>query len=454
MCASRLFRLAILLVMVAACGPTPDDSGGDVDGAAGISDPDASSTPSGADAARAADARPPLPGVGPGDACSCDSDCPAVDGHAGICVYGICMTEASASCASAGSAGECPQGSRCWGLEGHEGAICWPDCDAHDCDGSCDGDGSCVPTDSTDCDYACGSYCACSPGDCPMGEECVSGTCVAGTGDGPGAGPGPTCPGLPARDCTGSAGECGELVTFQPRTTSYYDDYPINGETAGNQYRSYLRRDLEMLIAYATARVECKAAGWDSGIGGALGLGDMSEANGAIPGTSVNAPGHPPNTHTNGYDIDLAYYQTGTPDNRLRPICAHTENGSDAYHCTAQPHLLDLWRTALFIGTLFESPRVRVVGVDGKAGPAISAAIDELCQNGWLSAEACGNVALGYEETNMGYGWFHHHHHHAHVSLKQVASSLTGQPGALPCKASGACAAPELPFKRHPRRFR
>jgi len=51
-------------------------------------------------------------------------------------------------------------------------------------------------------------------------------------------------------------------VVFNPRTTAHYDDYPINGETAANQYRSYLRRDLMMLIDYASARTYCKSAGW------------------------------------------------------------------------------------------------------------------------------------------------------------------------------------------------
>lgn len=441
--------MAFLVVLAAACGPTPEEEA--VDSAISLpADPDASWRT--ADARPGADARPPAPGAGPGAACSCDADCPAIEGQTGLCVYGICMNRASGDCSAAGSQAECPDGSRCWSLEGHEGPICWPDCADHACDGSCDGDGSCVPTSAGDCDYTCGSYCSCGPGDCPVGQQCLSGTCVADSGgSGPGPGPGPSCTGLPPRDCTGSASECAALVTFQPRTTSAYDDYPINGETTANQYRSFLRRDLQMLIAYATAKVECKAAAWDSGIGGALGLGDMSEASGAIPGTSVGSPGHPANTHTSGYDIDLAYYQASTPDNRLRPICAHTDNGAEAYHCTATPHLLDVWRTALFIGTLYESSRVRVIGVDGKAGPLISAAIDDLCQSGWLSADACGNVILGYEETNMGYGWFHHHHHHAHISLKQVAS-LLGDGDALPCKAHGDCQG--LPFKRLPRRTR
>ena len=54
-----------------------------------------------------------------GGACQCDSDCAAVDGHAGICVYGVCMVKADATCSAGGSTAECPAGSVCWGIQGH-----------------------------------------------------------------------------------------------------------------------------------------------------------------------------------------------------------------------------------------------------------------------------------------------------------------------------------------------
>ena len=359
----------------------------------------------------------------PGDLCNCDSECAAVDALEGICVFGVCMTRPGGECASAGSTAECNGGSRCWSMDG-AGSICFPDCNTFECDsGTCDSDGSCVPNENTSCDYSCGAACACETGDCAENETCISGTCVpqVATGDGPGAGPGPICNNLPKRDCTGDNSYCGELVVFDPRTTSYYDDYALNGETTTNQYRSFLRRDLAMLVAYATAKVECKAAGWpaDWGNGGALGLGDMSEANGAIPGTAVGSPGHPASTHTDGFDIDLAYYQVNTPDNKLRPVCP-----SQDYHCSAPPHLMDLWRTSLFLGAVFESDRVRVVGVDGQVGPLVTSAINQLCQDGWLDAFACSHVKLAYETTNMNYGWFYFHHHHAHISMC---------PGNVPC---------------------
>ncbi len=412
--------MVVVLAAAAACGPDASNNEGGGDD---------SPVPD-APVSVQVDAPPATTAGEPGSACACDADCADEGGNDGVCISGVCMTKATGACASAGSTTECPSGSRCWSLDGSDvGPLCWPDCSAHTCAGMCDSDGSCVPTQQSNCEVTCGSACACT-GDaqCGMGNRCVQGECVPEmtTGGAPGMGPGPACPGLPARDCTGTG--CGSLVTFNPRTNTAWDDYAINGETAANQYRSYLRKDLQMLVSYATSVTACKTATWMTGNGGALGLGDMSEAYGAIPGTSVGSPGHPAGTHVNGYDIDLAYYQTGTANNRLRAICSHMNGTQDAYHCLANPDKLDVWRTALFLGTVFESPRTRVIGVDGKAGPMILSALDTLCDNGWLSTAACGNVALAYETTNMGQGWYLHHHHHAHISLKSASALPPASP--------------------------
>jgi hypothetical protein len=240
-------------------------------------------------------------------------------------------------------------------------------------------------------------------------------------GPGPGPGPGPTCDNLPPLQCTSGATSCGQLISFDPRQGEGYDDYPINGETAQNQYRSWLRRDMVGIIKYATAKVKCKTVGWNTGNEGVpLGLGDMSEQNGAIPGTSINDPGHPPGTHTNGFDIDLAYYQRNTPDNKLRPICVSTLNGREQYHCTADPIYLDVWRHAAFLGFVLEHSSIRVIGVDGKAGPLLQEAMTRLCTDGWLTTGACGRRSrVTFETTDTNRGWYLFHHHHSHISLSQ-----------------------------------
>lgn len=403
--------ILLLVVLASACAPADDNNelgGGGGGGGGGGTAPDAnegSGSGSGSGSGM----------TGPGDACSCDADCPTVDGHDGVCIYGVCMTEASAACASGGSTAECPAGSQCWNLTGRTGSLCWPECSTYNCAGTCATDGTCEPNAQTDCDPTCGDSCSCTATSCGNGMQCVSGECVPNVGAGPGAGPGPTCSSLPVRDCTTT--DCGTLGAFNPRVTAHYDDYPINGETTTNQYRSYARKDLRMLVDYATAFTKCKTAAWTEGNGGALGLGDMSEANGAIPGTSIGSPGHPAGTHVNGYDMDIGYYQIGTADNRLRPICTHTSGGQDQYHCTADPVYLDVWRHALYLGALFSSTRTRVIGVDGKAGPKLMSALNQLCSSGWLTTAACNNISLAYETTNNNQGWYYHHHHHMHISL-------------------------------------
>ena len=145
----------------------------------------------------------------------------------------------------------------------------------------------------------------------------------------------------------------------------------------------------------------------------------MSEESGAIPGTSVGMPGHPWGSHTDGRDLDIAYYQSGSEDNRLRPVCPHVVDGVEAYRCVGTPTTLDPWRTALFIGSLFDAPDLRVVGLDGRIGPLVEAALVKLCADGTVSAHACAAVRLRYTDVEDGSGWFQFHHHHFHVSHRE-----------------------------------
>ncbi len=91
----------------------------------------------------------------------------------------------------------------------------------------------------------------------------------------------------------------------------------------------------------------------------------------------------------------------------------------DALHCTGPPNLLDAKRTALFIGTLFESDRVRIVGIDGMVAKPIRDQLARMCRMGLVTAEACKRIALGYETEPTGRQWFYGHHNHLHLSLKR-----------------------------------
>jgi len=476
----RASRVLCALLLVVGCnatgtGPAPGDSdaGGTVSFMDGGATPPPGTdagpgpvVPPGTDAGAmvppmGTDAGPPAPpgSLAPGAACNCDAECEGTADNPGVCVQGVCMTRSNGACASAGSTTECPAGSRCWGLEGVTGGLCWPDCDSFSCAGACDGDGSCAPSEATTCDASCaeictddggggddgcppnssrmGDGCFCDPGfvvsedmtmcvaecttdaDCGGGTVCNGGSCVVDIGTPPPGSPPTGCAigsmGIPDWRCTGS--DCGELVTFMPRAGTGYDDYPLNGETASDQYRSYVRRDVMMLVRYAAAMVDCQAGSWP-GNGGRLGLGDMSEADGAIPGTREGRPGHPSGTHVDGHDMDIAYYQVGTPNNYLRSVCEHTSGGADQYHCTGAPTLLDPWRTALFLGHLHANPGLRVIGVDGRVGPIVDSAITQLCADGWLTGAACSRHSITWEETDTGRGWFRFHHHHFHISVR------------------------------------
>ena len=58
---------------------------------------------------------------------------------------------------------------------------------------------------------------------------------------------------------------------------------------------------------------------WDFGNREPIGLGDMSEADGAIPGTAEGDQAIQ-STRTQMASIDIGYYQIGMNDNLLRPI--------------------------------------------------------------------------------------------------------------------------------------
>ena len=245
-----------------------------------------------------------------------------------------------------------------------------------------------------------------------MGLTCdqSSGQCVVEVGQAP-SGPIPTCNNLPDWRCNETAARCAQLTPFEPTTGPGYWNYSLNGETASNQYRSYLRYDFVQLLKYAAASVDCLAANWTIGNGHPIGLGDMSEVNGAIPGTSDGSPGHPAGTHEDGHDIDIAYYQLSGSNNWLRAICPHTSGSADQYHCVGAPTNLDVWRTALFVGKIHETSGLRVIGMDGQVGPLVESALTQLCARGWLNNSACTQPAITYEVTNMNRGWFQFHHH-------------------------------------------
>jgi len=215
----------------------------------------------------------------------------------------------------------------------------------------------------------------------------------------------PACE-LPPRDCEEG---CDELVRLPEAGPGFIDDFSLWEDTPVTS-TSYVRRELMMLLKYAAARVACETGGEP------IGFGDASDVFGNTPGSLYGAPRHPRTTHEKGYDIDIAYYQRGS-NNRIRAVCP-TGDGKDAFRCVGRPRSLDARRTALFIGTVFESERVRIVGVDGKVARPVIEELERLCRDGAFEEGTCGRIRLGYETAPTGRNWFWGHHNHMHVSLK------------------------------------
>ncbi len=360
----------------------------------------------------------------------------------------------------------CPSGSTCFTLE-DQGTACLPDCNtSDDCRSgyACIAGGTCMPgctQDSCPDDLICNDegLCEeppCTATSCPSGLVCGdSGRCILEVGNPP-AGPVPDCSDVASWECTGP--DCSRLRQIEPRVGRGYNDYGLNSETLSNQYRSYARGDLLALVSHAADMVSCLSQNWTVGLPGPLGLGDMSEANGDIPGTSDNQPGHPPGTHVDGFDMDIAYYMLIQPQtcgrmpgcddcHCLSPVCEYRINGEDQYHCVEEPSILDVWRTALFLGYLHASPQLRVIGVDGKIGLLAEAALTELCAGGWINNSACNRTQITYETTDTGRGWYRFHHHHLHVSITGPGSRLS-LPADQLCLTDG-CQPMSLPHDDH-----
>jgi hypothetical protein len=376
--------------------------------------------------------------------------------------------------------GTCPDGETCSNVTGEGYFVCMvgeiyiPNDATTGChqSGGCEGNYTCFYTNSSQTTSACIENCSpcypgtcpegeictegmcltepCTEGSCPDGEICAAGSCIPDPGPGPGENPGLVCD-LPPLECEGEESYCGELIQFDPPNNPNdpdhdpllgYIDYPENGESWDDQYRSWLRRDAVMMIQYAAAKTACYTDGWEFGNGDPIGLIDMSEENGAIPGTSVGNPGHPAGTHTNGLDIDIAYYQAFTQNNAARPICDHYQDSVEVHHCTAPPHLLDPWREAVFVGAIHEHPNLRTIGCDGKVGPILEYYIEILCDLSWIDSSACTNPDLSFEVTNQGWGWYFSHHHHIHVSYDQPDKGPNTTPQ---CLAPGCETAPLPP---------
>jgi hypothetical protein len=204
------------------------------------------------------------------------------------------------------------------------------------------------------------------------------------------------------------------------------DGFTKNGYLFGNyslsKYR-WARREVIMYLRYALYEVQQQFPGTNP-----LGIIDISQRDGLTPGTDIGSLRHPETTHSQGGNIDVAYYQT-VSDNGARIICDAESGSNDGYFCdpsAVDTHIVDLQRTTYFIAKLSclpdcDNTRFRVAGVDHVIGPLIEETALQLKDNKIISDDEYNNLSnmLAYGE-----GW-PFHHHHIHLSFKWWEAETT-----------------------------
>jgi hypothetical protein len=239
-------------------------------------------------------------------------------------------------------------------------------------------------------------------------------------------------PTYPQDECEGRPGGRLDLIQFPfPDPGDGYVGDGYRFDSLAN-YR-WLRRETIMLVRYAIRSVQQKFAGTKP-----LGLIDMCQRDGITPGYDINDPRHPESTHDQGGNIDIAYYTTlassGTlAYNEARIICDANEgnhNGSFCNPSAAQTHVVDLPRQVYFMAKLFESPRLRVIGVDQVIAPLLQQEAARQFQAGDITQAQRDAFS---SKMAYGSGW-PFHHHHIHLSMKWWG---TAKPGAEPLEGCG-----------------
>jgi hypothetical protein len=306
---------------------------------------------------------------------------------------------------------------------------------------------ACVDMPTCDNDNDCGAFKVCG-GDNVCVPECTispcgdhltchdSGVCVTDLNDVPAVFTG-DCE-IPAYRCPDDDESCDEMVTFDPRETAWYVDLPVNGETADNQTRSYIREHLRKLIDYASSLTQCRSQNFPLGNDMPLHLLDMSLKDGRMPQTPSGEDAHPAGSHSNGQELDISYYQLAADNEARAPCDFYDINGANQARCMSEPSTLDVWRTALFIGYLHDSLYVTAVGIDGMMAPYINDAISIYCDHGVLTNRVCNGPiksplksrwsVVAYETEDDGRGWFRFHHHHLHVSTRRLNQESIADP--------------------------
>lgn len=175
----------------------------------------------------------------------------------------------------------------------------------------------------------------------------------------------------------------------------------------------------------------------------ALALSDICQIDGQTPYGEVDELHHPATTHSQGGNIDIAYFQTDGINN-VEIICEDGSVHNDGW-CTpeaANTHKVDLPRQAFFLGKLAVSPRLRTMGCDVTVGALIRQEANVLrdLPDGdphKLTPAEAGAVVNKISTGTIGdFNAWPYHHHHIHVSFQWWTGSDV-QPPASPHEHHG-----------------
>ncbi|MEZ4465265.1 MAG: hypothetical protein R3F43_12435 [bacterium] len=163
----------------------------------------------------------------------------------------------------------------------------------------------------------------------------------------------------------------------------------------------------------------------------------------------MGSPGHPEGTHTNGYDMDMGYFQVGTGETTgCAPSATTTRTAARPTTAPTSPSPSIPGAPPRTLGFFHHSPQTRVIGVDGRVGGLVDSAMDQLCEAGFMDGGACQarTRKITYEPTNEGRGHLPLHHHW-HISLTTRRNAgLNASAGAGEAHLRADCGEAEWPM--------
>jgi hypothetical protein len=212
----------------------------------------------------------------------------------------------------------------------------------------------------------------------------------------------------PLWECQGLPGGTLKLYQFpEPEGGDPYGDDLYHFETVSGY--KWARRELLMLVRHTLYETKAEYPDMTS-----VGIIDACQEDGITPGDNIGQPRHCRTCHDEGGNIDLAYFALDGI-NWAKTVCGPdganvTADGMQCTQAAATQHIVDLEKQVFFMSLLFDSGRVRAIGID----PVIALPIQQKAK---AMYEAGQISAAGYNGMMTQFGLWPTHHNHIHLSL-------------------------------------